>query len=121
MKLKKIIVFFSIFTIILWIIFDNIRFNNNNGNVNDVNVVIDNLTYFSNNEIMNAVSIITARFKQIPATLYEIKYDDKKSSANAIYFHILFHTYSKTYVKRFGLNPNEKYEWICILNKTNNN
>ena len=128
---KKIII--STIIIILFIIFTLIILNNKKqGNIKNVEIVIGNSEIYSKEEINDAIDIVLIKFKDFPATLNKIYYDEEKSQKEsdewakqydadeAIVLYSDFKTYSGEQSLNDGFSSNFEYSnWAWILVRSN--
>lgn len=130
--MKKIIISIIVIFIIIGIIFTLFKLNNKDENIKNAEIVIGNSEIYSKEEIKNAIDIVLVKFKNFPATLNKIYYDEEKSQKESnnlaeqynanevIVLYSNFKTYSGTKAINDGFNPNSEYtNWAWILTRSN--
>ncbi len=132
MKNKIIFGIIVIFIIISITVFISIVFSNKDGDIKKAEIVIEDSEIYSKNDIESAISIVLNEFKNFPATLNKIWYDDQqsriendkliyKSDTNeAIVLSSNFKTYPGKQALYDGFDSNTEYSnWNWILVRTN--
>lgn len=132
MKKKAIISIVAILIIISIIILILVNFTNKKGNIEKAEIVIGNSEIYSEDEIKSAIDIVLSKFKDFPATLNKIWYDEEKSQKEskewakrynadqAIVLYSNFKTYSGDQALNHGFNSNSEYpNWGWILVRIN--
>ncbi len=132
MKKKLIIGTIGILVIISISIFIIVNLINKKGNIENVEVVIGESEIYSEQEIQSSIDIVLNKFKDFPATLNKIWYDEEKSkdaskawaeqynADEAIILYSNFKTYKGEQATNSGLNSDSEYSnWSWILVRIN--
>lgn len=132
MKNKLVIVIVGILLGII-IIFITLNFINidRKGNITNYEIVIKDSRTYSKYEIQLAIDVVLDEFKDFPATLNKIWYDEEKSqnaseewakqynADQAIILYSNFKTYLGNQAANSGFNPNSEYKnwsWVLVRN-----
>lgn len=123
-----VVILLTIITIFITLNFINI---DRKGNITDYEIVIEKSEIYSKYEIQSAIDVVLDKFKDFPATLNKIWYDEEKSqnaseewakqynADQAIVLYSNFKTYLGDQPANSGFNPNSEYEnwsWILVRN-----
>jgi len=125
MKNNKKWIFFG-FCFVLVIVFAFLTLNSNPSNVSHATVTIHESKIYQKKEIESAIEKVFEKFKDFPATLEEIWYQDASFDSwaknygkeEAIVLYSNFTTYADAESQNQGLLSNEKYEkWMWVLTR----
>ena len=123
-----VVILLGIITIFITLNFINI---DRKGNITDYEIVIEKSEIYSKYEIQSAIDVVLDKFKDFPATLNKIWYDEEKSqnaseewakqynADQAIVLYSNFKTYLGDQSANNGFNPNSEYKnwsWILVRN-----
>lgn len=124
MKWMTLGFFFVLVVACFWFLF----FNPDQSNVSHAKVTIEESKIYQKKEIESAIDIVFKEFKEFPATLEEIWYQDNKEAFDTwaksygkddvIILYSNFTTYDNEETFKQGFGRNEKYEkWMWILSR----
>jgi len=129
---KKLIIGFIGILIIISIVLLCLNLIDKKGNIKPAEIVIGNSEIYTEDEIQLAIDIVLNKFKDFPATLNKIWYDEEKSKAasedweetyhadQAIVLYSNFKTYKGRQALKNGFNSNSEYSnWSWVLIRTN--
>lgn len=123
-----VVILLGIITIFITLNFINI---DRKGNITDYEIVIEKSEIYSKYEIQSAIDVVLDKFKDFPATLNKIWYDEEKSqnaseewakqynADQAIVLYSNFKTYLGDQSANSGFNSNSEYKnwsWILVRN-----